>query len=46
MYEAGCFVKGSANQSSLKVEANVPTGIYFLNLFDGQQTVCKKIIIK
>lgn len=34
------------DQSSLNVQVNIPEGIYVLNLFDGKQTVCKKIVIK
>jgi hypothetical protein len=34
------------NQSSLTILANVPKGIYVLNLFDGKQFYYKKIIIR
>lgn len=34
------------NQSSLNIQVNVPEGIYFLKLFDGHQSVSKKIVIK
>ena len=34
------------NQSSLNIQVNVSKGIYVLNLFDGKQSVCKKIVIK
>lgn len=36
---------GSLNQSSINIQVNVPEGIYILNLFDGKQSVSKKIVI-
>ena len=34
------------NQSSLNIQVNVPEGVYILKLFDGKQSVSKKIVIK
>ncbi len=34
------------NQSSLKIQLNIPKGIYLLNLFDGKQFYYKKLVIQ
>ena len=34
------------NQSSLNIQVNVPSGIYVVNFFDGNQYFYRKIIIK
>jgi hypothetical protein len=34
------------DQADLNVQADVPEGIYLLNLSDGKQSVIKKIVIK
>jgi endo-1,4-beta-xylanase len=34
------------NQASLNIQVNVPKGMFVLKLFDGKQSVCKKILIE
>jgi hypothetical protein len=40
------FSSDEPGQSSLNIQVNVPGGIYFLNISDGEHTITRKIVIR